>query len=211
MTPEPQDQQLVKLAKKQQQENWHKAKKNHNVIEYMHFTELATDQSNEINLPTFWCYYDPHGNTTRMSNDPRALMEITTPVTIVPAKASLKNINRKVKMRYRQWLSIQKLRKHCLKILEVIPEGDEKDYMFREQQEAQAAEVEQWEKEKNKERQRQVQEKYQRLKQDQEKQQQQKQKAKEVGAECWEKGENEERQQKLQEKCQQLKQDQEHQ
>merc|ERR1712161_83542 len=62
--------------------------------------------------------------------------------------------------------------------LEVIPEGDEKDYMFREQQETQAAEVEQWEKEKNEERQQQVQEKYQRLKQDREKQKQQKQKQK---------------------------------
>ena len=60
VTPEPQDQRLTKLAKKKQEENWHKAKKNHNVIKYMHFTELATDQSNEIHLPIFWCYYDPH-------------------------------------------------------------------------------------------------------------------------------------------------------
>mmetsp|Transcript_44650 Transcript_44650/g.45300 ORF Transcript_44650/g.45300 Transcript_44650/m.45300 type:complete len:103 (+) Transcript_44650:185-493(+) len=62
------------------------------MIEYMHYTELATDQSNEINFPTFWSYYDPHGNTTRMSNDPRLTkkMKTTTPVTIAPAKASLK-------------------------------------------------------------------------------------------------------------------------
>ena len=70
VTPEPWDQRLVELVKKQQQENLNNAKKNHNVIEYMHYTELATDQSNEIYVPTFWCYYDPHGNTTRISNDP---------------------------------------------------------------------------------------------------------------------------------------------
>jgi len=61
------------------------------VIEYIHYTELATDQSNEIMFPIFWCYYDQHGNTTRMSNDPRLTkkMKTTTPVTIAPAKASL--------------------------------------------------------------------------------------------------------------------------
>merc|ERR1712161_141681 len=40
VTPEPQDQQLVKLSKKKRQEKWKKAKKNHNVIEYIHFFEL---------------------------------------------------------------------------------------------------------------------------------------------------------------------------
>merc|ERR1712238_418638 len=39
VTPEPQ------LAKMQRQENWKKAKKNHNVIEYMPYFDLATDQS----------------------------------------------------------------------------------------------------------------------------------------------------------------------
>merc|ERR1712238_378570 len=100
----------------------------------------------------------------------------TTPVTIVPAKTSLKYINKRMRARYKNWWNDRRSRKHCLKILEVIPEGDEKDYMFQEQQEAQAAEEEQWEKEKNEERQRQVREKHQRLKQDREKQQQQKQK-----------------------------------
>ena len=43
--------------------------------------------------------------------------ETTTPVTIIaPAKASLRKINRKVGMQYRQWLDTQKLRKWCLKI-----------------------------------------------------------------------------------------------
>ena len=88
VTPEPQDQQLVKLAKKQQRKNWRKAKKNHNVIEYMHYVELTTDQSNEIHSLTLWCYYDSHGNTTRMSNDPLLTknMKTTTPVTIAPEK-----------------------------------------------------------------------------------------------------------------------------
>ena len=71
VNPEPRDQQLVKLAKKQRQKNWKKAKKNHNVIEYMHFFELTTDQSNEIHSLTLWCHYDSHGNTTSMSNDKR--------------------------------------------------------------------------------------------------------------------------------------------
>merc|ERR1712161_116869 len=149
----------TQLAKKQRQENWKKAKKNHNVIGYMHYGGQATDQSNEIHSLTLWCYYDSHGNTTRMSNNPRAITErsTTTPVTIVPAKTSLKYINKRMRPRYKNWLSDRKFRKHYLKILEVIFEGDEKDYMFQEQQEAQAAEAEQWEKEKNEERQQQIQ------------------------------------------------------
>ena len=62
----------------------------------MHYTtEIATDQStNEIHLPTFWRYYDPHENTTRMNNDLRAIKEeSTTPVAIAQAKVSLKKIN----------------------------------------------------------------------------------------------------------------------
>merc|ERR1712238_162957 len=169
----------TQLAKKQQQENWKKAKKNHNVIGYMHYGGQATDQSNEIHSLTLWCYYDSHGNTTRMSNNPRTKTEnSTTPVTIVPAKTSLKYKNKRMRARFKSWLIDRRSRKHCLKILEVISEGDERDHMFQQQQEAQAAETEQWEKEKNEERQRQVQEKYQRLKQDREKQQQQKQKRK---------------------------------
>ena len=46
--PAQEKQRLVKSDGKQQQENWNKAEKNHNVIEYMHYTNLATDQSNEI-------------------------------------------------------------------------------------------------------------------------------------------------------------------
>merc|ERR1712238_371432 len=159
--------------------NWKKAKKNHTVIDYMHYCGLTTDQSNEIHSLTFWCYYDPHGNTTRMSIDKRPgtiKEESRTPLTITQAKASVKYNTKRMRIRQTNWVNERNMRKQFLKILEVIPEGDEKEYMFREQQEAQAAEVEQWEKEKNKERQRQVQKKYQRLKQDREKQQQQKQK-----------------------------------
>ena len=78
-----------------------------------------------------------------------------------------------MRTRYKSWLSDRKFRKHYLKRLEVIPEGDEKDYRFCEQQEARVAEVERWEKEKSEEKQRQLQEKYQRLKQEREQQQQQ--------------------------------------
>merc|ERR1712238_516690 len=169
----------TKLAKMQRQENWKKAKKNHTVIEYMNYFELTTDQSNDIHSLTFWCYYDPHGNTTRMSIDKRPgtiKEESRTPLTITQAKASVKYNTKRMRIRQTNWVNERNMRKQFLKILEVIPEGDEKEYMFREQQEAQAAEVEQWEKEKNKERQRQVQKKYQRLKQDREKQQKQKQK-----------------------------------
>merc|ERR1712238_65078 len=179
VTPKPQDQQLVKLAKKKRQEKGKKAKKNHNVIEYIHFFELTTDQSNEIHSLTFWCYYDSNGKTTRMSTDKRpgtTKEKSRTPVTIAPAKASVKYNNKRRRIRQTNWVNERNMRKHCLMTLEVIPEGDEKDHMFQEQQEVQAAEAEQWEKEKKEERRRQVQEKYQRLKQDREKQQQQKQK-----------------------------------
>ena len=84
----------MKLAKKKQQESWDNAKKNHNVIGYMHHANLAVNHSNEIHQPTFWCYFDPHRNTTRMSNDPQDIKEeSTTPVTIAPGKTSSKKIN----------------------------------------------------------------------------------------------------------------------
>merc|ERR1712238_312166 len=158
-TPEPQDQQLVKLAKKKRQEKWKKAKKNHNVIEYIHFFELTTDQSSEIHSLTFLCYYDSNGKTTRMSIDKRpgtTKEESRTPVTITPAKASVKYNNKRMRIRQTNWVNERNMRKHCLKTLEMIPKGDEKDYRFCEQQEARAVE----EKEKGEEKQRQVQEKY---------------------------------------------------
>ena len=98
----------------------------------MYYTNLVTDQSNEIHLPKFWCYFDPHRNTFRMSNDPRTRNpeKQTTPVTIAPVKASLNKINRKVERRYRHWLDIHKLWNQCLKIPEVISKGGEKEYMF---------------------------------------------------------------------------------
>ena len=112
-----------------------------------------------------------------MSNDPRMIKKEKkiTPVTIAPAKVSLKRFNKKAKCQYRQWLEARKLRTWCIKIPEVISEGGEKEYIFCEQQEAAAAEAERWEKKKSEERQRQLQEKYQRLKQDREQQQQQQQ------------------------------------
>ena len=49
----------------------------------------------------------------RMSNDPQKMKkeEKITPVTISPAKASLRKINRKVERRYRHWLSLQNMQK----------------------------------------------------------------------------------------------------
>ena len=146
----------------------------------MHYTELTTDQSNGIHFPQFWCYFDLHGNTTRMSNDPRVRKKEKnppTPVTIAPAKARLEKINRRVGRRYSQWLDTRKNRKQFLKIPEAIPEGEEKAYKFEEQQEeAAAVEAECCEKEKNAERQRKLQEKYQQLKQDREQKQKQQKK-----------------------------------
>ena len=120
------------LAKKQQQANWNNAKKNHNLVEYIHYTNLATDQSNETYRSTFWCYFNLHGNTTRMSNDLQTIKteKKTTPVTIAPSKASLRRINRKVERGHRNWLDIQKFQKYCLKIPEVISEVEEKKFMF---------------------------------------------------------------------------------
>jgi len=80
----------------------------------MHYTDLTTDHSNEIHYPSFWCYFDPHENTTRMSNemnnDPQMRNNAKRPtsVTIAPAKASLNNINRTITRRYREWESLQK-------------------------------------------------------------------------------------------------------
>jgi len=65
-----------------------------------------------------------------------------TPVTIALAKTSLKKIKKKMRTKYKNWLSVRQMRKNYLKILEVISKGDEKDYMFREQQEAQTAQEE---------------------------------------------------------------------
>jgi len=181
--------QQQEIAKKQQRNNWNKAKKNHNVIEYMNYTNISTVQSNEIQYPTFWCYFDPHGNTTRMSNILPKDMEDSkerkinnkdlrmikkekepTPVTIAPAKVSLERINRRAKGRHKKWLRTKNTRKYCLKILEVIPEGEQKAYKFKEQQEAAVVEVERWTKDKSVERQQQLQEKYQQLKHDREQQ-----------------------------------------
>ena len=67
-----------------------------------------------------------------MNKDPRMIKKEKepTPVTIAPAKASLKIIKRRVRRKYRVWLRTQKVRKQFLKILEVIPKGGEKAYKF---------------------------------------------------------------------------------
>eukprot|EP00751_Fragilariopsis_kerguelensis_P030879 CAMPEP_0170924084 /NCGR_PEP_ID=MMETSP0735-20130129/11454_1 /TAXON_ID=186038 /ORGANISM="Fragilariopsis kerguelensis, Strain L26-C5" /LENGTH=130 /DNA_ID=CAMNT_0011323859 /DNA_START=262 /DNA_END=652 /DNA_ORIENTATION=+ len=103
-----------------------------------------------------------------MSKYPRMIKKEKepTPVTIAPAKTSLKIINSKVRRKYRHWLRIRNMQKYCLKILEVIPEGEQKAYKFKEQQEAAVVEVERWTKDKSVERQQQLQEKYQQLKHD---------------------------------------------
>jgi len=67
-----------------------------------------------------------------MSNEPPVMKKekSITPVTIAPAKTSLKKIKKRMRTKYKNCLSVRKMRKNYLKILEVIPEGDEKDYMF---------------------------------------------------------------------------------
>ena len=100
-------QKLANLAKKKKQENQENAKKSRNMIKYMHYTNLATNQSNEIHHPSFWCYFDPHRNYTRIRNVSLMLTikkeKKTTPVTIAlaKAKARLGKINSKAKCRYR--------------------------------------------------------------------------------------------------------------
>ena len=63
------------------------------------------------------------------------------PVTIA-AKVSLSITNRNIQKKYTNWLGIRKFRKQFLNIPEAIPEGGEKEYMFREQQETEEAEAE---------------------------------------------------------------------
>ena len=67
---------------------------------------------------------------------------IGTPGTIGP-KASSSSIHRKT---YHMWLGIRKFWKQLLQIPRIIPKVDEKEYIFREQQEVEEAEVERWEK-----------------------------------------------------------------
>ena len=107
-----------------------------------------------------------------MINDPGLEKKRKTLVTIA-AKESPSRTKKRILIKYSKWLRIRKFWKQLLKIPEIILEGEEKEYMFREQQEAQEAEVESWEKKQREERQRQLQEKYQQLKQDWEQKQQQ--------------------------------------
>ena len=80
----------------------------------------------------------------------------------------MKKIQEEIATKYSKLLGIRKFQKQRLNILDISPEGGEKEYMFREQRKAEEAEAERWEKKKSEERQRQLQEKYQQLKQDQE-------------------------------------------
>jgi len=115
-----------------------------------------------------------------MSKYPRMIKKEKepTPVTIAPAKTSLKIINSKVRRKYRHWLRIRNMQKYCLKILEVIPEGEEKAYKFQEQQEAATTEAERWEKKKSEERQQKLPAKCQRLIHESKQQHKQKQRKK---------------------------------
>ena len=137
---------------------------------HIQYTDLETNRSEEIYESTFWCYFNTHGDSTRMVNDPGSGIKKNrktqkTPVTIA-AKASPSRTKKRIQIKYSKWLGIRKFRKQLLKIPETILEGEEKEYMFREQQKAQKAEVESWTKKQREERQRQLQKKYQQLKQD---------------------------------------------
>ena len=81
------------------------------MIKYMHYTNLATDQSNKIYHYSCWCYFDPHGKTTRISNEPQIVKKEKTTLSLIiaPEKVILRRINRKVEHRYKNWLDTQKL------------------------------------------------------------------------------------------------------
>merc|ERR1712238_110362 len=160
-----QQEEAIKSNKNKQRNNINK----NNMIAHIRYADLETNRSVEILGSTFWCYFDLHGGTTRMVNDPGSGIKKNrktqkTPVTIA-AKASPSRTKKRIQIKYSKWLGIRKFRKQLLMIPEIILEGEEKEYMFREQQEAQEAEVESWEKEQREERQRQLQERQQQQKQ----------------------------------------------
>ena len=124
------------------------------MIGHIQYDDLETNRSDEIYESTFWCYFNSHGGITRMVNDSGSgkKKKRKPPVTIA-AKASPSRTKKRIQIKYSKWLEIRKFRKQLLMIPEIILEGEEKEYMFRKQQEAQEAEVESWEKKQSEERQ----------------------------------------------------------
>ena len=91
----------------------------------------------------FWCYFQPHGISTRMSNVPAWNYRKTGTLVIIAPRTSSDRINRKT---YPQWLRFCKFRKQLLQIPRITPEADDKEFMFLEQQEVEKPEATMWKK-----------------------------------------------------------------
>ena len=119
------------------------------MIAHIRYADLETNRSDEIYESTFWCYFNSHGDITRIVNDPGSRKKKKRKILItIAAKVSLSRTNKKILTKYSKWLGIREFREQLLLIPESIPEGGEKEYMFREQREVEEAEAEIWEKEK---------------------------------------------------------------
>jgi len=61
------------------------------MIDHIRYTNLETNRSDEIYESTFWCYFNSHGDSTRMVHDPflGKKKKRRIPVTIA-AKVSLR-------------------------------------------------------------------------------------------------------------------------
>merc|ERR1712238_531886 len=143
-----QQEEAIKCNKNKQRNNINK----NNMIAHIRYADLETNRSVEIRGSTFWCYFDLHGGTTRMVNDPGSGIKKNrktqkTPVTIA-AKASPSRTKKRIQIKYSKWLGIRKFRKQLLMIPDIILEGEEKEYMFREQQEGQQQQQQQQQKQK---------------------------------------------------------------
>ena len=116
-----QKEEAIKCNKNKQR---NKINKN-NMIAHIRYADLETNRSDEIYESTFWCYFNSHGDSTRMVNDPgsRKKKKRKSPVTIA-AKVSLSRTNKKIRIKYETWLGIRKFRKQLLNIPESIPKGD---------------------------------------------------------------------------------------
>ena len=94
---------------------WKNIQSKNNLITYIQYSKLATDQSNGIHDTTFWCYFDLHANITRMSNNPpedigefkEMKKKLNTPGTIIQ-KFSLNRTNSKIKTKYKKLVDYTK-------------------------------------------------------------------------------------------------------
>jgi len=114
-----QKEKAIERNKNKQRNNINK----NNMIAHIRYADLETNRSVEICGSTFWCYFNSHGDITRMIHDPLSgkKKKRRIPVTIA-AKVSSSRINRKIHKKYINWLFIRKFWKQLLNIPEAIPE-----------------------------------------------------------------------------------------